>query len=58
MNDFNFQETKFKSLKQFKGMVQSNMKILSSFIHLQVVPNLYEFPSSVQHKGRYFKECS
>ncbi len=52
MNDFNFQET-----MQFKGMVQSNMKILSSFTHRQVVPNLYEFPSSVQHKGRYFKEC-
>jgi len=26
------------------------MKILSSFPHRQVVPNLYEFFSSVEHK--------
>jgi len=33
------------------------MKILSSFTHPQVVPNLYEFLSSAEHKRRYFKEC-
>jgi len=32
------------------------MKILS-FTHPQVVPNLYEFLSSAEHKRRYFKEC-
>jgi len=32
------------------------MKILSSFIHPQVVANLYEFLSSAEHKGRYFEE--
>jgi len=33
------------------------MEILSSFIHPQVVPNLYEFLSSAEHKRRYFEEC-
>ncbi len=32
------------------------MKILSSFTHPQVVPNLYEFLCSAEHKGRYFEE--
>jgi len=32
------------------------MLILSSFIQPQVVPNLYEFISSVEHNGRYFEE--
>jgi len=33
------------------------MKILSSFTHPQFVANnLYEFLSSVEHKGRYFEE--
>jgi len=27
-----------------------------SFIHPQVVANLYEFLSSAEHKGRYFEE--
>jgi len=30
--------------------------IMSSFTHPQVVSNLYEFPSSAEHK-RYFGEC-
>jgi len=34
------------------------MKILSSFTHPQVVPNLNEFLSSAEHKGIYFEECS
>ncbi len=33
------------------------MKILSSFTLLQVVPNLYEFICSAEHKGRYYEEC-
>ncbi len=32
------------------------MKILSSFTHPQVVPNLHEFLCSAEHKGRYFEE--
>jgi len=33
------------------------MKILSSFTHLQVVPNLYVFICSAEHKGGYLEEC-
>ncbi len=33
------------------------MKILSSFTHPQVVPNLYECLCSAEHKGRYSDEC-
>ncbi len=32
------------------------MKIVSSFTHPQVVPNLYEYLCSAEHKGRYFEE--
>ncbi len=32
------------------------MKILSSFTHPQVVPNLYEVLCSAEHKGRYSEE--
>ncbi len=32
------------------------MKILSSFTHSQVVPNLYECVCSAEHKGRYSEE--
>jgi len=32
------------------------MKILSSFAHPQVVPNLYEFILSAEHKRKYFEE--
>ncbi len=39
-----------------KGIVHPKMKILSSFTHPQVVPNLYEFLCSAKHKGRYFEE--
>ncbi len=37
-----------------KGTVHP--KILSSFTHPQVVPNLYECVCSAEHKGRYFEE--
>jgi len=33
------------------------MKILSVFTHPHVVPNLYEFICSAEHKGRYLEEC-
>ncbi len=33
------------------------MKILSSFTHPRVVPNLYECLCSAEHKGRYSEEC-
>ncbi len=40
-----------------KGKVHPKMKILSSFTHPQVVPNLYECLCSAEHKGRYSEEC-
>ncbi len=40
-----------------KGTVHPKMKILSSFTHPQVVPNLYECLCSAEHKGRYSEEC-
>ncbi len=40
-----------------KGIVHPKMKILSSFTHSQVVPNLYECLCSAEHKGRYSEEC-
>ncbi len=40
-----------------KGIVHTKMKILSSFTHPQVVPNLYECVCSAEHKGRYSEEC-
>jgi len=33
------------------------MKILSSFTHPLVVPNLNAYLSSIEHKRWYFKEC-
>jgi len=39
------------------GLVHPKMKILSVFTHPQVVPNLYVFICSVEHKGRYLEEC-
>jgi len=41
---------------RIKGIVHPKMKILSSFTHPQVVPNLHDFLSSAEHKRRYFKE--
>ncbi len=37
-----------------KGIVHPKMKILSSFTHPQVIPNLYAFLCSTEHKGRKF----
>jgi len=36
-------------------MFHPKLKILSSFTHPQVVANLYEFLSSAEHRGRYYK---
>ncbi len=41
----------------FKGIVHPKMKMLSSYTHPQVVPNLYECLCSTEHKGRYSEEC-
>ncbi len=46
----------FKTPK-LKGIVHPKMKMLSSFTHPQVVPNLYECLCSAEHKGRYSEEC-
>jgi len=37
-----------------KGIVQSKIKILQSFTHPHVVPNLYYVVSSLKPKSRYF----
>ncbi len=42
---------------KLKGIVHTKMEILSSFTNPQVVPNLYEYLSSAEHKGRYSEEC-
>ncbi len=47
-----FIQAPFQSL--VKGIVHPKMKILSSFTHPQVVPNLYECLCSAGHKRRYF----
>jgi len=41
---------------QLKELVHPKMKIPSSFTHPQVVPNLYEFLSSAEHKRSTFEE--
>ncbi len=45
------------SIWTLKGIVHPKMKILSSFTHPRVVPNLYECVCSAEHKGRYSEEC-
>jgi len=40
-----------------KGILHPKIKVLSSFTHPQVVPNLYLFICSAEHKERYLKEC-
>jgi len=40
-----------------KGFVHPKMKILSVFTHPHVVPNLYVFICSAEHKGKYSEEC-
>jgi len=41
----------------FKGLGYPKMKILSVFTHPHVVPNLYVFICSAEHRGRYLEEC-
>jgi len=45
-------ESKEMSIKS----VNARMKILTSFTHLHVFPNLYEILSSAEHKRTYFEE--
>ncbi len=40
-----------------KGIVHPKLKMLSSFNHPQVVPNLYECFCSAEQKGIYLEEC-
>ncbi len=47
----------FHNFFSLKGIVHPKMKILSSFTHPQLVPNLYECLCSAEHKGRYSEEC-
>ncbi len=42
---------------KLKVIVHPKIKILSSFTHPQVVPTLYAFLCSAEHKGRYSEEC-
>ncbi len=41
-------------MSPFKGKVRPKMKILSPFTHTQVIPNMYEFISSVEHKIKIY----
>ncbi len=41
---------------KIKGTVHPKMKIMSSFTHPQVFPNLYECVCP-EHRGRYSEEC-
>ncbi len=43
-------------LSIIKGTVQPKIKIVSSFSHPHVVPNLYTFLSYVEHRRRYSEE--
>ncbi len=45
-----------ETMRSVKGIVHPKMKILHDLTHPQVVPNLYEFLCSAEHKGRYFEE--
>ncbi len=47
----------FVHFGSLRGIVQPKMTILSSFTHLPLVPNLYEFLFSSEHKRRYLEEC-
>ncbi len=40
-----------------KGIVHPKRKSLSTFTHTHVVPNLYDFLSSMELQRRYFEEC-
>ncbi len=52
-----YESEHFIPVEELKGIVHPKMKILSSFTHPQVVPNLYECVCSAEHKGRYSEEC-
>ncbi len=56
-NSFNVSTHSKCQFTHLKGIVHPKMRILSSFTHPQVVPNLYECLCSAEHKGRYSEEC-
>jgi len=45
-----------KKQLNIKGLVHPKMKFLSVFTHPHVVPKLYVFICSAEHKGRYLEE--
>ncbi len=47
----------YQCWKPLKGIIHPKTKIILSFTHPQVVPNLFEFLSFAEHKRRYFEEC-
>jgi len=47
---------RYKCYMDKLGLVHPKIKIRLSFTHPQVVANLYELPSSAEHKRRYFEE--
>ncbi len=51
------QQHQHQSAGCLKGIVHLKMKILSSFTHPQVFPNLYECLCSTEHNGIYSEEC-
>lgn len=56
---FNFdtnQNNDMRAILTVKEMVHPKMTNLSSFTHPQALSNLYEFPSAVGHRIRYFEE--
>ncbi len=52
-----YYKPEYRLYSSLKGIVHPKMKILSSFTHPHVVPNLYECLCSAEHKGRYSEEC-
>ncbi len=42
----------------FKEIIHGEMKVASSFTHPCVVPNLYDFSSSVEHKEDILKNVN
>jgi len=44
-------------MSELKGIVHPFFYFISSFIHPQVVPNLFEFLSTAEQKRRYFEDC-
>ncbi len=50
----NLLKSQFDLSHNLQGIITK--KNILSFTHLQIVANLYEFPSAVEHKIRYIEE--